>query len=115
MPAQTVYLPSFALIGTYSNTGDGALPPSAFAAAVPSSTPFSVPIFIFWSSTNIIQVRITGDNGVDPAVDSGLINTLGSGNYEIPTGFSQSISLTFDAYDTIGHIAVTQTIPVTIT
>jgi hypothetical protein len=109
------YLPSFALIGNYSTSGDGSLPPTASSAAVPNTTTSGTPIFIVWSSSNIIQVRITGNNTIDPAVDSGLINTTGSGSYEISAGFTHTISLTFNAYDTIGHVAVTQTIPVTIT
>jgi hypothetical protein len=108
-------LPSFALIATYSPQGDNTLPSTAQAAAVPSPAPANVPVYIVWVSSNIVQVVISGDNGVDPAFNSGPISTTGSGFYEIPNGFSTHISIMFQAYDTPTHIAITQTLSLAIT
>jgi large repetitive protein len=105
-PSDTyVYLPSFALVGTYSAQGDTLLPPAAVAVLVPTETTGSfivpnTPLFVIWNTTNISQVRITGDNGVDAPLDSGFIITVGqdSGSFEIPSGFTHDITLTFLAY-----------------
>lgn len=113
------YLPGFALIGEYSPTGDEGLAPSAVAVLVPTDTAGSyivpsTPVYILWSITNILQVRITGDNGIDLPVDSGFINTVGltSGSYEIGAGFTHDIVLTFEAYSSISPpVVITQLLP----
>ena len=108
-------LPSFAIMATYNPLGDEALPPTAYAVAIPSTTTAATPIFIIWNSSSIVQVEITGNNGIDPVVNSGFISTQGSGTYEIASGFTNSITLLFNAYDTVSHIAVSQDIQITIT
>jgi hypothetical protein len=114
-PITTVYLPGFALMGVYSTLGDGALAPMAFADAIPSTMVAYTPIYVVWNTVNIVQVEITGNNGVDPPVNSGLISVVGTeGLYEIVNGLQQSMTLTFNAYDTLTHIAVTILLPLTV-
>ena len=110
-------LPSFALVGTYSTDGDTSLPPVANASAIPNPVAPNKSVFLVWTSTNIVQVSFTGNNGVDPVLNSGLIMTTGAGSgvYEISAGFTESITITFSAYDTTSHIAVTQAISLVIT
>ena len=111
---QTGLLPSFALIGAYETTGDVTLPSSGNAVAIPSTVSVHESVFVVWNTANIIQVKVTGNNGVDPAVDSGLLNTLGSGTFEIAGGFTENITLTWTAYDSPGHAAIVQVLPVTV-
>jgi hypothetical protein len=118
--ASPVYLPGFALIGNYSTQGDSALAPVAFAALIPTQTivlddeTYIVPntaVFVAWSITNIVQVVITGNNGIDPPVNSGPLNTTGlsSGIFEITNGFTHDITLTFQAYSSVSPpVVITQ-------
>lgn len=117
-PTVSTPLTSFALLASYSPLGDsGALSstPTVDVAAIPSIIHANQPIFIVWNTTNIVQIGITGNNGVDPAFDSGVISTTGSSSYEITRGFTTNVNLTFTAYDTVGHAAITQIVPIVIT
>jgi hypothetical protein len=70
---------------------------------------------LLWNTGNIVQIEITANNGIDPPIDTGLVDTQGSGTFDIPGGLSVSTTFTMNAYDTIGHLAITTTTPVTIT
>ncbi len=68
----------------YSSEGDTFLPAWATFTAVPASTTAGTPVYILWSSNNVVAVSIEGA--------SSLINTNGSGIYEFTGGFSVSTS-----------------------
>lgn len=108
-------LPSFALIAAYSTSGDTSTTPSASLVAIPSSATAGTPITLLWNTGNIVQIEITANNGTDPPIDTGLVDTQGSGTFDIPAGLSVTTTFTLNAYDTIGHLAITTTTPVTIT
>lgn len=114
----TIYkltLPSFALIATYSTSGDTSTTPSADLVSIPGSTTAFLPVTLLWNTANIVQIEITANNGIDAPIDTGLVNTQGSGVYTLTAGLSKTTTFTMNAYDTIGHIALTPTTTVNIT
>jgi len=105
-------LPSFALIAGYSSAGDvGTNPtPTAILRAIPNSvTALYVPLTLIWETTGIVQIRITATG-----YDSGLIDTGGVGSVFFPEGVSTTTLFTLDAYDVVGHLALTTTAQVTV-
>jgi len=112
-------IPGFAIVGTYSTSGDSSSTPAAALSAIPSSTPAATPpteIVLLWNTTAVGQIEITGNNGQDPPFDTGRISTLGSGVYVVANGFTKTITLTLTAYDSTGHpLGLTATATVTIT
>jgi hypothetical protein len=109
-----VTLQSFALIASYSTAGDTSNTPSAALAVVPNNTTLGVPLVLIWNTTNIAQIEITANNGIDPPFDSGLIDTFGSGIYTLPNGVSTTTIFTMKAYDTSGYLALSPTATVTL-
>lgn len=108
-------IPGFAIVGTYSASGDSSSTPAVSLSAIPSTTTPSTEIILLWNSTAVGQIEITGNNGIDPPFDSGRISTLGSGVYVIGNGFTQTIVLTLTAYDSTGHpLGLTTTVKITI-
>jgi len=100
-------LPGFALFASYSTEGDTSLPAWATFTAVPSTTTAGTPVYILWSSNNVVAVSIEGAPS--------LINTNGSGIYEFTSGFSVSTVVTCIAYDSLGNIVTTENVLITIT
>jgi hypothetical protein len=96
-------IPGFAIVGTYSASGDSSSTPAVALSAIPSSTNANVEIILLWNSNSVGQIEITGNNGIDPPFDSGRISTLGSGVYIVGNGFTKTITLTLTAYDATGH------------
>src|SRR5271157_1115595 len=97
-----VEVPGFALISTYSTTGDSSLPPQAQLFAIPSTAAPTQSIDLLWNTLNVAFIGITGDNGVDyqpGGFNTGFVSTSGSGIYVIGNGFTASILLTLQAYD----------------
>ncbi len=105
----------FALMASFSSAGDSALPPQAILFAVPANTSAHTSITLLWNTINVGQVEITGNNGLDPAFDTGRISTTGSGVYIVGNGFTKTILLTLTAYDATGSpLGLTSTATVTI-
>ena len=97
-------LPGFAIIASFVQQGDSSLPPQAQLYAVPFTTVSLTvapgqPVNLLWDTLNVAFVRITGNNGVDPSFDTGLVSTAGAGIYVASHGFTQSIVLVLQAYD----------------
>jgi hypothetical protein len=127
MPTETV-VPGFAIVAGYSSLGDSDLAPQVTFSAIPSSAAAGAPIYLIWSTLNVGQIEVTGTNGVDyigagplptspSGFDTGRISAIGSGIYQIPNGFTESITLTLTAYDATGHPLVpplTATVHITI-
>ena len=107
-------LPGFARIADYSTSGDTSVSPTAAVAGTPNHTTVGTPVTIIWNTTNIVQVQIVANNGVDAPIDSGLIDTQGSGTFTIPHGLSVTTVFTLNSYDTIGHLALTPTTTITL-
>lgn len=63
--ATNVPLVGFALIASYSTSGDALLAPQASFVAVPELASPSEPINIVFTTLNVAYVRITGNNHVD--------------------------------------------------
>jgi hypothetical protein len=100
--SDVVEIPGFALIGSYSTAGDSSLPPQAQLFAIPSTAAPAESINLLWNTLNVAFVGITGNNGVDyqpGGFNTGFISTSGSGIYVIGNGFTASILLTLQAYD----------------
>jgi hypothetical protein len=110
----TLTLPSFSLMATYSSQGDVAAIPTASLQIIPSTIYYGTPITLVWNTSGIIQVEITANNGVDPAIDSGLMSTTGLGTFFLPNGVSVTTVFTLSAYDTVDHVAVTTSIQATV-
>jgi hypothetical protein len=115
-----VEVPGFALIASFSQTGDNSLPPTAQLFAVPSVAAFHQSISLLWSTLNVAFIRITGNNGVDyqpSGFDTGFVSTSGSGIYVVANGFTSNITLTLQAYNfsqtAIPGVSSTATITVT--
>jgi hypothetical protein len=109
-------LPSFAIIAEYSPTGDSGLTPEINAFfSIPASTAPGQSVTLIWYTTNVPQVGITGNNGIDPPLNTGLLpSAVGSGTYVV--SFTHTITLTLTAYDAIGNpLGITKSITVTIT
>lgn len=105
----------FALIASFSSTGDASLPPQATLFAVPAATTAHTSITLLWNTINVGQIEITGNNGFDPAFDTGRISTTGSGVYIVGSGFVKSILLTLTAYNATGvPLGLTSTAQITI-
>jgi len=105
----------FALMASFSSVGDSSLPPQATLFAVPANTSAHTSITLLWNTINVGQVEITGNNGLDPAFDTGRISTSGSGVYIVGNGFTKTILLTLTAYDATGTpLGLTSTATVTI-
>ena len=100
-------LPGFAVFASYSSEGDTSLPAWATFTAVPASTTAGTPVYILWSSNNVVAVSIEGAPS--------LINTNGSGIYEFTSGFSVSTVVTCIAFDSLGNIVTTENVLITIT
>lgn len=124
--ATNVPLVGFALIASYSTSGDALLAPQASFVAVPELASPSEPINIVFTTLNVAYVRITGNNHVDyqlppppgsvSGFDTGFISTLGSGLYTLPLGFTASILLTLTAYDSsFTSLGLTPTVTVMVT
>jgi hypothetical protein len=108
-------IPGFAIVGTYSPSGDSSSTPAVALSAIPSNTTPFIEIILLWNTTAVGQIEITGNNGVDPPFDSGRISALGSGVYIIGNGFAQTIVLTLTAYDSTGNpLGLTTTVKITI-
>jgi hypothetical protein len=105
IPSGAPLLPGFALIASFSASGDSSLPPQATLFAVPQSTHAHTSITLLWDTVNVGQIEIAGNNSVDYqplGFDSGRISTTGSGVYIVGNGFTKSILLTLTAYDATG-------------
>lgn len=98
----TIFLPSFALLASYSVNGDSSLTPQATLYAVPSSTSPGTSLILLWNTLNVAEIEITGNNGIDPPFNTGLIPTTGSGAYVVEQGFSNTINLLLTAYNSEG-------------
>lgn len=110
----TPYLSSFALLASFNPEGDTSLPSTAAVVGVPTPTTAGTPITVIWSTSNVVQVQITANNGIDPPIDSGKINTTGSGTYNISSGVTVTTTFTFNAYNPVNVLAVTQTFQIVI-
>lgn len=115
-PFQTstgIFFPSFAKIGTYSTAIDPTSSPTASIAVIPASGISDSPLTLIWNTTGIIQIEIVADNGVDIPIDSGLVTTQGFGVYQI-SGVSITTTFTLNAYDSVGHLALSPTTTYTV-
>ena len=106
-------LPGFALIASYRTYGDSNLPSWASFSALPSSVAVGQPVFILWTSNNVVEISIVGTNGIDSVSES--ISTVGSGIYEVAGGFQTSITLACTGYDSGGNAIGSQDLSVTVT
>jgi len=88
-------LPGFALLGSYSSSGD-VLPPSttlSFTIA-PNPVASATEIVLTWTTTNALSIQFLANNGVDLPFSSGVITTsLSSGSYTITSGFSVTTNI----------------------
>jgi hypothetical protein len=109
VPATTIVeVPGFALIASFTTSGDNALPPTAQLFAVPSTAAIHQSISLLWSTLNVAFIRITGNNGLDyqpSGFDTGFVSTSGSGLYVVANGFTANISLTLQGYN-FAHVAI---------
>jgi len=107
--ATNVPVVGFALIASYSTSGDALLAPQASFVAVPSLASSGEPINLVYTTLNVAYVRITGNNHIDyqtpptpgsvSGFDTGFISSSGSGLYTLPAGFTATILLTLTAYN----------------
>ena len=103
-----VDVPGFSILADFSSQGDTSLPSWASFSAVPTTAAAHTPIYILWTSNNVVAV------GIGPPVNI-LVDTTGSGTYEIVGGFATTTTLACTGYDSEGHIVATQNVEVTIT
>lgn len=95
-------LTAFSLQATFSPNGDTNLPPQAALQAVPQSTHAHTSITLLWNTVNVGQVQITGNNGIDPPFNSGLLATSGNGAFIVGNGFTATITLILNCFDKVG-------------
>jgi hypothetical protein len=107
-------VPGFALIASYSPKGDENLPAWAVFSADPSTVLPGEAVYLLWTSTNIVSVRMSGDNGLGDSLDTGVLSTTGSGIYAVSGGFQHTIVLECLAYDSSGSVAASQLLTVTV-
>lgn len=103
LTAPTNTVPPFCAIASFTPNGDTSLPPQATLFAVPANTTPHHSVTLLWDTINVAQIEITGNNGVDPAFDTGLLTTAGSGAYVVGNGFLATITLLLTAYDRQGN------------
>jgi hypothetical protein len=113
-PSPGGIVPGFAILASNSPQGDGGLPPWASFLAIPSSSPPSTPISVFWATMNASAVEVA-DPSLSPPLDTGRVSTTGGGAYTIGDGFGASTALLCTAYDLSGEPFYTQTLDITIT
>ena len=115
MSSLTGMLPGFALMGTYSSSGDPPPPVSTITFTIaPSSTTPDTSFALEWATTNVVSLQFIANNGVDPAFNSGEITTsLDSGSYEVTSGFSVTTNILLLA-GTVGGGVMTSMQTVTI-
>lgn len=88
-------IPGFALLATYTTSGDGGLTAAANLIVNPSSTTANTPVNLIWSTQNVAQIRITGTS-----YDSGYISLVSTeGLLTVEGGFASTITLTMACYD----------------
>jgi hypothetical protein len=124
VPASGGILPGFALIASYTSSGDASLPPQASLTAVPLTVAPFASVILLWDTLNVAFVRIQGNNHVDyqsppppgsiSGFDTGFISTTGSGVYVVGNGFSATITLTLTTYGP-GQVLLAPSSAVTIT
>ncbi len=107
-------LPGFAIFTTYSSEGDTNLPAWASFTAVPATTTAGTPVYILWTSNNVITIEITEVSGSPPNFPV-VISTSGSGIYEFLEGFTASAVLVCTGYDVDGNTVATEDVLITIT
>jgi hypothetical protein len=98
----TVEVPGFSLLSTFSAQGDSALVPQAQLIAIPSTPHSHQSINLLWDTINVAFIGITGNNSVDyqpGGFNTGLISTSGLGIFVVGNGFTANITLTLQAYD----------------
>ena len=110
-------LPGFALVAYCSPGGDDSLPPWASFVADPSTAAAGQPVYLLWTGLNIASVRMYGDNGVGDSLDTGVLQTSGSGIYTVSNGFQHSITLSCVAYDSSAppDVVASQALAITVT
>jgi hypothetical protein len=107
-------LPGFAMFAGYSGAGDTNLPSWASFTAVPDSCPAGTPVYILWTSNNVVAVEITEISG-SPPFPPVYLPTGGSGIYEFPNGFATSTLLLCTGFDSLGNAVATENVLITIT
>jgi hypothetical protein len=110
-------LPGFALVASCLPVGDDSLPPwASFVADPPTAAP-GQPVYLLWTGLNIASVRMYGDNGMGDSLDTGVLQTSGSGIYTVSNGFQHSITLSCIAYDSSvpPDVVASQALAITVT
>ena len=107
-------MPGFAIVSGYSSQGDTNLPSWASFSAVPSVTTAGTPVYILWTSNNVVAVEIAEISG-SPPYPPVVLTTGGSGIYEFPEGFVASTVLACTGLDSNGNAVATENVLITIT
>lgn len=94
-------LTGFALIGSYTTTGDGTLPPQAVLSINPASSPTATAVTLNWNTTNVVYIRITAADSFDTGM---LLVSGGAGSYVVPAtesflGTAGSVTFQMTCYD----------------
>lgn len=95
-------LGGFALIASYTSTGDATLPPLAVLTSLPASPVApDVPVTLVWNTFNVAKVRLLIlSSGGSPPFDTGIIiNGVGGGTFAFPGGFSSTQIFALYTYD----------------
>ena len=107
-------MPGFAIASGYSSQGDTNLPSWASFSAVPSVTTAGTPVYILWTSNNVVAVEIAEISG-SPPYPPVVLTTGGSGIYEFPEGFVASTVLACTGLDSNGNAVATENVLITVT
>jgi hypothetical protein len=94
----TAIVGGFAIIASFSATGDTNLVPQAELNAIPASAPAHTSLTLLWTVLNVPKIQITALGGFD----TGVISTTGNGAYVIGNGISITTTFTLDALDAAG-------------
>ena len=97
-------LGGFAKIGSYSNEGDGGLPPTAVLVCSPSIALAGTPVTLYWFTVNVPYIKITGG-----LVNTGIIHTSGSGAYLLDEGVYSTTLFSLVGYNSNMDILLTVT------
>jgi hypothetical protein len=107
-------LPGFAILASYSSQGDTNLPSWASFTAVPETTTAGTPVYLLWTSNNVVTIGIVEVSG-SPSYPPVILATSGSGIYEFTGGFTASAVLACTGYDINGNAVATENVLITIT
>jgi hypothetical protein len=96
-------VPGFAIRAVYNAQDDSSLPPTAVLGYYPHYLLVQTPLFILWNTFNVASVRITAQNGSDPVIDTGVVQTSGSGALQLPNGLSVDTTVNLVGYNDSGE------------